>query len=194
MKVLSLVCAVLLLASAGCEENVVVGKPPPSASAGAPPAPASASAAALPELDVEDADFAESEDSRDPFRSFAKLFVDESGQVEVQLDVKLKQYSLEQLQLVGIITRVHPARAMLVDPTGKGHVIKRGQFVGKPVVVQTAKDVGASYKVHWRVDSIRPNDVVFVREDPTNPDVPAQTRTLVLRQEDEQGLRLENAG
>lgn len=85
---------------------------------------------------------------------------------------------------------------MLVDPNGVGHVIKRGQFVGRPDVVQTAKDVGASYQVHWRVDRIRPNDVVFVREDPTNPDVPQATRVLPLRPEGESSLLelLENSG
>jgi type IV pilus assembly protein PilP len=181
-----------------CEESVVIGTPRPADSAKAPQAQAAASAPRpRPSLELQDNDFAESDKSRDPFRSYARSFVEEpSGQVQSQVDVKLEQYNLDQLRLIGIITRVHPERAMLVDPNGVGHVIKRGQFVGKPDVVQTAKDVGASYQVHWRVDRIRVNDVVFVREDPTNPDVPTATRVLLLRPEGEENLLelLENAG
>ena len=42
---------------------------------------------------------------------------------------------------------------------------------------------GATYQVNWRVDRIREGDVVLVREDPTNPDVPAVSRVLPLRTE-----------
>jgi type IV pilus assembly protein PilP len=177
------VCLVL----SGCEDDVVTGAPRARASASAQPsASASAAQSAIPKLDLQDADFAESDKSRDPFRSFARLFIEESaGQVESQVEVMLEKYSLEQLKLIGIITRVHPERAMLVDPNGVGHVVKRGQFVGKADVVQTAKNVGASYQLHWRVDRIRPNDVVFIREDPQNPDVPVARRVLPLRTEEE---------
>ena len=177
------VCLVL----SGCEDKVVTGVPRARASASVgPAASASAAQAAIPKLDLQDADFAESDKSRDPFRSYARLFIEESaGQVESQVEVMLEKYSLEQLKLIGIITRVHPERAMLVDPNGVGHVVKRGQFVGKADVVQTAKNVGASYQVHWRVDRIRPNDVVFIREDPQNPDVPVTRRVLPLRTEEE---------
>ena len=175
------------LLSLGCEDDVVTGTPRarPPASAG-PAASASALQSIIPKLDLQDADFAESDKSRDPFRSYARLFIEESaGQVESQVKVMLEKYSLEQLKLIGIITRVHPERAMLVDPNGVGHVVTRGQFVGKADVVQTAKNVGASYQLHWRVDRIRPNDVVFIREDPQNPDVPVARRVLPLRTEEE---------
>lgn len=177
------VCLVVL----GCEDKVVTGVPKTRASASAAPAGSAAAAApAIPKLDLQDADFAESDKSRDPFRSYARLFIEESaGQVESQVEVMLEKYSLEQLKLIGIITRVHPERAMLVDPNGVGHVVKRGQFVGKADVVQTAKNVGASYQVHWRVDRIRPNDVVFIREDPQNPDVPVARRVMPLRTDEE---------
>jgi len=149
----------------------------------------SSAQARVPKLELNDTDFAESDKSRDPFRPYASYFVEEtSGQVQSQVEVKLEKYSLDQLKLIGIITRVHPERAMLVDPNGVGHVVRRGQFVGKPELVQTAKDVGASYQVHWRVDRIRPSDVVFIREDPTNPDVPAATRVLPLRPDGEENL------
>lgn len=184
----------------GCDDEVVRTGAESTGSASAAPrasAPPAEQKSQLPKIDLEDADFAESEKSRDPFRAFARLFVEEaSGQIESQVDVKLEKYSLEQLKLIGIITRVHPERAMLVDPNGVGHVIKRGQFVGKADVVQTAKNVGASYQVHWRVDRIRPTDIVFIREDPTNPDVPAATRVIPLRPEGDENLLelLQNSG
>jgi len=187
------------LGLAGCEDKVVTGTPRARASASAAPAPsASALVTKPPKVELEDSDFAESDKSRDPFRSYAKLFIEESaGQVESQVEVMLEKYSIEQLKLIGIITRVHPERAMLVDPNGVGHVVKRGQFVGKADVVQTAKNVGASYQVHWRVDAIRPNDVVFIREDPQNPDVPVARRVLPLRTDEElnaEAAALENSG
>lgn len=196
LRAVSWFCVCLSLA--GCEDKVVTGTPKARSSAKAGPAP-SASAAEVkpPKVDLQDADFAESDKSRDPFRSFAQLFIEESsGQVESQVDVMLEKYSIEQLKLIGIITRVHPERAMLVDPNGVGHVVKRGQFVGKADVVQTAKNVGASYQVHWRVDRIRPNDVVFIREDPQNPDVPVARRVLPLRTPEELDAEaaLQNSG
>ncbi len=200
MKRSLILCLLGSLFWLGCEDDVMVAQPAPSSSAGprasASGAPAD-SAQSPPHMDLEDADFAESDKSRDPFRSYARMFAEEAnGQIKSDLDVKLEKYTLDQLKLIGIVTRVYPERAMLVDPNGVGHVIKRGQFVGKPEVVQTAKDVGASYQVHWRVDRIRPNDVVFVREDPTNPDVPVATRVIPLRPEGEGDLSelLENAG
>lgn len=176
--------ALLLPFAVACEDPVVmstVTAPPP-----APPAPeASASAAAAnPRNVIDEADFTESERSRDPFRSYARAFAEETkGLVHSQRDVVLSDYSLDELKLIGIVTRVVPAKAMLIDPTGKGHVIQRGQFVGRADVVQGAGRSGATYEVNWRVDRIRDGDVVLVREDPTNPDVPTLSRVIPLRPE-----------
>jgi type IV pilus assembly protein PilP len=144
-----------------------------------------ASPGSLPKPDFQEQDWAESERSRDPFRSFATVFVEEArGRVKSQREVVLDTYSLEQLKLVGIVLRSNPPVAMLVDPTGKGHTIRRGQFVGRPEVVQVGQR-GAAYEINWRVDRIRDGDVVFVREDPQNPDVPSATKVLALRPEEE---------
>jgi type IV pilus assembly protein PilP len=72
---------------------------------------------------------------------------------------------------------------MLVDPTGKGHVVRRGDFVGRADVVQMTGGTGATYELNWRLDRIRDGDVVLVREDPNNPDVPAATKVIPLRPE-----------
>jgi type IV pilus assembly protein PilP len=159
----------------------------PSA-AGTPATAAAASAAPSPppKVEVQETEFTESERSRDPFRSFARTFAqDTKAKVHSQRQVILSQYSLDELRLIGIVTRAEPARAMLVDPTGKGFVIQRGQFVGRADVVQTAGAAGTVYEINWRVDRIRPGDVVLVREDPANPDVPSATRVIPLRPEDE---------
>lgn len=169
-----------------CEDKVITSTgTAPKPSARAPAAAASASAAsAKPRSVIDEADFTESERSRDPFRSYARAFAEETkGRVTSQRDVVLPDYSLDELRLIGIVTRVVPAKAMLIDPTGKGHVIQRGQFVGRADVVQGAGRSGATYEVNWRVDRIRDGDVVLVREDPTNPDVPTQSRVIPLRPE-----------
>jgi type IV pilus assembly protein PilP len=137
-----------------------------------------------PKSEFSEAEFAESDRSRDPFRSYAEAFLEESkGKVKSQREVVLDQYAIDELKLIGIITRIHPAKAMLVDPNGVGHVVRRGQFVGRPEIVQTAAGTGASYEINWRIDRIRDGDIVLVREDPSNPDVPSATRVIALRTE-----------
>lgn len=176
----------LAIVLAGCEDKVITSNDQPTAvAAPAAPAPAkSAAPSAPPPIVIDESDFTESDRSRDPFRSYAKVFAEESkGLVHSQREVVLSEYSLDELKLIGIVTRVVPAKAMLLDPTGKGHVIQRGQFVGRPDVVLGSGRSGATYEVNWRVDRIRDGDVVLVREDPTNPDVPTLTRVIPLRTE-----------
>ncbi len=137
-----------------------------------------------PKMEIVEAELTESERSRDPFRSFAEFFKAEAkGTAKSQREVVLSQFSIDELKLIGIVTRAEPAKAMLVDPGGMGHVVKRGQFVGKADVVQAAGRTGASYEINWRVDRIRDGDIVLVREDPQNPDVPSATRVIPLRPE-----------
>ena len=137
-----------------------------------------------PTIDFQEAEFAESEKSRDPFRSFASMFVEEArGKVKSQREVLLDQYSVDELKLVGIVTGIDPAKAMLVDPTGKGHGVQRGQFVGRAEVVQASTTTARAYEINWRVDRIRDGDVVLISEDPQNPDVPSATKVIPLRPE-----------
>jgi type IV pilus assembly protein PilP len=126
-------------------------------------------------------DFNDSSALRDPFLSYAREFAEEAKKrVRSQRDVVLDQYGLDELKLAGLITGIRPARAMLIDPTKKGHVIHEGQFVGRAEVVQGGAS-GADYEINWRVDRIRESDIVLVREDPSNPDVPSATRVIQLR-------------
>jgi type IV pilus assembly protein PilP len=190
-------CAVL-----GCEGDVVNSASPEElaalnstnlASAAALPAPGAAAVAsskAAPKVDFTEEDFAESDRNRDPFRSFMDLFVERAAQrQEIKRPVILEHFALDDLKLIGVITGIVPAKAMLVEPGGKGHVIQKNDLVGRAERVQVGT-ANTEYEINWRVDQIRDSDVVFVREDPSNPDVPSATRVIALRtQEEEHALQ-----
>jgi type IV pilus assembly protein PilP len=187
----SAVGVVALSLPLACGEDVIqstgtaAGSAAPKGSA-APPRSAAAAGpdAGAPKIEFQEAEFAETEKSRDPFRSYGTLFVEEAkSRVKSQRQVLLDQYSVDELKLVGIVTRIQPAKAMLVDPSGKGHVVHRGQLIGRPELVQAGASSRASYEINWRVDRIRDGDIVLVREDPANPDVPSATRVIPLRPE-----------
>jgi len=193
MKVVGYVGLAALLVLGACAAEKPPAKPSiPAGSAAAPAAgatPAASASAAKdmpppPKFDIVEAEFSESERSRDPFRSFLDAFKEENKAVaKSQREVVMSQYAIDELKLIGIVTRAEPARAMLVDPVGTGHVVQRGQFVGKADIVQAAGRTGASYEINWRVDRIRDGDIVLIREDPANPDVPSATRVIPLRPE-----------
>lgn len=199
MNTRSLMCLLLgaSLAACGGDDDVSPGgaasaskrtRSPATADAAASAAPSGAPAARLappPRRDFTEADFTETERSRDPFRSYARKFANEDSENPSgsQREVLLKEFAVDELKLIGIVTRVTPARAMLVDPTGRGHVVRRGQFIGRADLVRVAGQSGTTYELNWRLDSIRDGDVVLVREDPNNPDVPAATKVIPLRPE-----------
>jgi len=188
--------ALLLPALAGCgSDDVVKGAPGGSASAGAAPAPAAApppgraSAAAsatagmppLPKREFGERDFSESDSNRDPFRGFAAEMLQQSKtRFVVQRKILVERYSLEELKLVGLVNGA-PSRALLVDPRGFGWIAKVGDFVGRPEMVHAGGPTGIDVPINWRVDRIRPADVVFIREDPSHPEIPPTTRVIALR-------------
>jgi type IV pilus assembly protein PilP len=188
----------------GCGGDAAPTAPPVTTVGGqtAPPtqAPQGAAAAAaapsptegmppLPLKTFEERDFAETDQSRDPFRSFAGSFVTNiKTPTNVQRKTLVERYALDELKLIGIVTR-GPARALLTDPSGLGWVAKIGDLVGKPELVHAGGPTGVDVAVNWRVDRIRPSDVVFIREDPSHPEIPPTTRVIALRTpEEEAGL------
>ncbi len=179
---------VLFCLAWGCSSSSP-GKASPTASteskASAPDAGTrEAGSEAGPPSAIDEAELGESERSRDPFRSYAEMFIEEARRtVHSQRQVVLDQFSLDELKLIGIARSGNEAVAMLVDPSGRGHTVRRGQFVGRADVVQGAGQGATSYEINWRVDRIRDGDVVFVREDPRNPDVPSATKVIPLRPE-----------
>lgn len=184
--------ALVAVASACSPDKVVQGAntgstaapaPAPVADAGAP-APAQS---ALPRVDFAENDFAESDRNRDPFRTYAAVLGSEVKKVaHVQKEVILPQFSLDELKLVAIVTGGDYPRAMVVDPAGKGWVIKRGDWVGRPEVVHIGGANGTDYQINWRVNKVRDGDIVFTREDPAQPGIPPASRVIALRAEAEQ--------
>jgi type IV pilus assembly protein PilP len=94
------------------------------------------------------------------------------------------------MRLVAIISGVAQPRAMLLDPTGVGHVVKRGDYLGRPEVLQTGGAESMPVTLNWRVARIRAGELVLTREDPTAPDRPPLTRSLPLYEEGEDPLEL----
>ena len=196
------------LAACGSEEPVksAPSAAPPAASAPAPAAagkPAASGGAAasptagmppLPKREFQERDFAESDTNRDPFRSFASEMREQNkSRFTVQRKVLVERYALEELKLVGIVNG-NPSRALLIDPTGFGWIAKVGDFVGKPEMVHSGGPSGTDVPINWRVDRIRPSDVVFVREDVAHPDIPPTTRVIALRVVDEETAAFKGQG
>jgi type IV pilus assembly protein PilP len=145
---------------------------------------AEAAAAALDSNPIvyADEDFVELDiQNRDPFRSYAKTFQAQSA-APAQRRVLLPSTSLDEMNLIAIVTGIATPRAMLTDTAKVGHVIRRGDYIGRPEVVQTGGSEGMPVTLNWRVDRIRPGSVVLTREDPTAPDKPPLTRVMPLHE------------
>jgi type IV pilus assembly protein PilP len=177
--------AVLL---AGCDAEVMTGSdlPPPPPPRGASAPRVEDAGADVHKVEFLEQDFVETERNRDPFRSYAASFANTDTKLPTkQRDVMLDRYAIDELKLVGIVTGGTEHRAMLIDPTGKGWIVKRGQFIGKEEIVHGKGSTGADYALNWRVDRIRDGDLVLVREDPAHPDIPPATRVIPLRPDSE---------
>lgn len=129
-------------------------------------------------------DFVENDRSRDPFRSF--LITDTKGpRIGGQHDVKLAEYALDDLRLVAIVMAGDGARAMFKDPRGVGHVIKRGMYLCRPELVRLGGATGPEYELNWRVDRIRDGEVVLIREDQAQPQIPPATKVIPLHPQEQ---------
>lgn len=129
-----------------------------------------------------DEDFVELDiQNRDPFRSYAQAFRAQAA-APAQRRVLMPSTSLEEMKLIAIVTGITTPRAMLTDTAQVGHVVRRGDYIGRPEVVQTGGSEGMPVTLNWRVDRIRPGSVVLTREDPTSPDKPPLTRVMPLHE------------
>jgi len=191
-------------ALSGCGDDVVKGPTGPATGAAPNAAPTASPSAApsptanmppLPKRDFQERDFAESDQNRDPFRGFQRELVQQVKQrYQIQRKVLVDRYSLEELKLVGLINGA-PSRALLIDPTGLGWIAKVGDFVGKPELVHSGGPGGTEVPINWRVDRIRTGDVVFIREDPSHPEIPPTTRVIALRTvDDKEGVANKGQG
>jgi type IV pilus assembly protein PilP len=122
-----------------------------------------------------------SREGRDPFEPAQVVITPPIGPRPIDLHGrKSKRFGVEELKLIGIVSDSEQPRAMLVDPRGKGWVVTRGEFIGRPEIIH---DREGDHRVSWRVDRIRESDVILVREDATHSVVPSSTRVLALRHE-----------
>ncbi len=177
-----------LVVSVGCggdEEELATTLTPSSGDknkGAAPPPPAPVAPVDLGPMVYSDDDFAELDiQNRDPFRSFAKAFKAQAA-APAQRRVLLPSTSLDEMRLIAIVTGIATPRAMLTDTAQVGHVVRRGDYIGRPEVVQSGGSEGMPVTLNWRVDRIRPGSVVLTREDPTAPDKPPLTRVMPLHE------------
>ena len=134
-----------------------------------------------------DEDFVELEtQNRDPFRPFARAFKAQAA-APAQRRVLMPSTSLDEMKLIAIVSGVPQPKAMLTDTARVGHVIRRGDYVGRPEVVQSGGSEGMPVTLNWRVDRIRAGSVVLTREDPSAPDKPPLTRIMPLHEGREPG-------
>jgi type IV pilus assembly protein PilP len=191
------VAACLLLALVGCgeDEEIHVGRGMQIPGGGAPAAGGAAAGpageetgtadAGVPALVLRDEDFAEADSNRDPFRNFAAAFTSRPTRVDsVQRSVVMPRTAIEDMTLIAIVSGVATPSAMIVDRDGTGYPVRRGDFIGRAEVVQTGSEDAVPITLNWRVDRIRPGEVVLMREDPTAPNRPPLTRIIALHEED----------
>lgn len=134
--------------------------PAPPASPGAPaaePAADDAANAALPPLLAEEV-LARVARVGDPFQPSV---AERPTPPRDDRPRKSGRYAIAQLKLVAIVHGGDAPRAMVVDPRGKGWVIRQGDLLGRPELAGGAAD---ERPASWRVDRIRARDVVLVRE------------------------------
>lgn len=166
----------------GCSDPVVVGPPPVRT----PPPPPAEVAPAATEADAgprgyRDEDFVELDAiHRDPFRDFTTSLVTQTP-VASAIPVKMRDVSLDQMRLIAVVTGMSVPYAMIADPSGIGHVIVRGDYIGRPEVVNAGGADGLPIALNWKVDRIRTGEVVLSRADPIHPDQPPLMRSLLLR-------------
>jgi len=194
-----LACA-LLLGLAGCEEEPIrvgrsfqpqepVAPVAPGAAPGAEGAEEADAGIALPQY--RDEDFVEADSNRDPFHSYASMFVSRGSEPDrgSGRDVVMPETSIDEMRLLGIVSGVSNPRAMLANAEGVGHTVRRGDYIGRSEVVQAGGTESLPVTLNWRVDRIRPDSIILVREDPTAPNRPPLTRVIPLRSEDEDVAR-----
>ncbi len=177
-------------AAPGCgTEGSAPPPPPPGAAppAAQPLASASASASAAPApVTFTEADFTESDSSRDPFHAFTQV-VKPTTDVKAgpEYTVVLEKFAVDELKLVAIVSGSDGMRAMFVDPSGKGWVVTRGMHIGKGETIKVGPGAMSSYPLHWKVDRIKTGEVVLVREDTLHPEVQPTYREIPLHTEGE---------
>jgi type IV pilus assembly protein PilP len=96
----------------------------------------------------------------------------------------MSHVGVDQMRLVAIVSNIDRPRAMLVDPAGVGHVVERGDYIGRAETIQTGGEESVPVALNWRIDRIRETEVVLMREDPGGPERAPHVRVLPLHEEE----------
>jgi hypothetical protein len=179
----------MALVGLGCDEEPVAagrglgpGGPAPAGAAAAATAAAETKSGPREAMNYKDEDFVESITNRDPFRSYTTVFrADLPDGSSPQRRVYMPTTAVEEMRLIAIVTGLPKPKAMLLDPMGVGHTVERGDYIGRPKVVQASGNVAMT--LNWRVDRIRENEVVLTQEDASDPTRVALTKIIPLREE-----------
>lgn len=131
--VLLLLLAVLLL-SGGCNKeeqsssvpaaHKAIGKSTP------PPVQKQQSTVSIPAINSTSLDFV---NRKDPFKPFATAKPEpEKGVGSLRSGdlLPIQSYEVSKFKVVGIIVGLKENRALVIDPSGKGYVVKKGMLIG----------------------------------------------------------------
>jgi type IV pilus assembly protein PilP len=195
-----LLALALALVLASCDDSDPNAVLSPGAAPPSPPrvqpgaiapsaAPASAQVSAPSERAYRDSDFVESEQNRDPFRSYA-IELRAKAPVVAQRMVLMPETAVDDMRLIAIISGVEQPRAMIVDAAGVGYTASRGDFLGKAEVVQGPGADALPVALNWRVERIRENELVLAREDPSAPGRAPLTKVIALHEDDPSASKL----
>lgn len=119
----------------GCKKKEEGAPPPPT-----PAAPTAAKAPAPVQKQVTSAvpaagvapqlDFSAKKDPFKPFIVVAPKAAAVPAKVRVGA-LPIQNYDVNQFRVIGIVAGLKENRAMIVDPAGKGYVVKEGMLIGK---------------------------------------------------------------
>ncbi len=143
--------------------------------------------APLKQRELPESSFVETDENRDPCRSYVQVFAVKSipgDELMARPKVVLEERTIEELQLIAIVSgQGGNPRAMLVDPEGKGHIIRRGDHVGRGERIRIGPGQPERI-INWRVARVRPNRVILVRDNPVAM-APEVTRVMRLHPEED---------
>ncbi len=128
--------ASLVLACAGCKK-AEEGAPPAPVATPKPDAPVKPPVQAQTSSAIPVASFSPSLDfsgRKDPFKPFIQPKVEKpaaaSGSLSASGSLPIQGYTVEQFRVTGIIAGFKENKALIIDPAGKGYVVKAGMKIG----------------------------------------------------------------
>lgn len=165
----------------GCEDDIPAQTGRGMENTAKPAPPPTSNSTAEAKLVLRDEDFVESERNRDPFRSYA-FTTGKAGEpapvIDPQRPVVMPDTAVEDMRLIAVILGLSRPKAMLTAPDGVGYVVQRGDYLGKPKVLQATGSVPMT--LNWRVDRIREHEVVLTRQDPTDASHTPMSRVIAM--------------